>query len=312
MSWRPNAPLENLKARAENLALIRRFFNDRGVMEVEVPVIGSNTVTDPQLDSLQVPGMGFLQTSPEYFMKRLLAAGSGDIYSLGKAFRADESGRLHNAEFTLLEWYRLGLDDRALASEVVGLIQTLVPDVAVAESAYADLFQEACGLNPHRATVEQLRQCARQHLDVRWDDDNRNVWLDLLFTHLVEPAMPDGLQVVLDFPASQAALARCEVNVEGDPVARRFEIYWGGVELANGYRELTDAREQRERFARDNEQRVRMGKPVIDVDAGLLAALSEGLPECAGVALGVDRLLMKVTGEAAIDQVISFAIGFAR
>lgn len=305
--WQPTASIPTLQARALALAHIRAFFSERGVMEVETPQLAATTVTDPQLDSLSlVAGAGFLQTSPEYFMKRLLSAGSGPIFSMAKAFRADEQGKHHSPEFTMLEWYRPGFDDRQLAEEVVNLVGSLAPASRVQRNSYAELFQQACGLNPHQATVVELRQLAGEALDIHWLDENKSLWLDLLFTHLVEPTFSDCVQVVFDYPECQSALAKVEQNAQGEWIARRFEVYWKGLELANGYWELTDANEQRRRFDADVAARKTMNKRHIEPDQGLLAALDAGMPACAGVALGVDRLLMCLLELTSIEQVQSF------
>ncbi|WP_019603318.1 EF-P lysine aminoacylase EpmA [Teredinibacter turnerae] len=315
MSWQPTATMDALARRAQMIQQVRSFFAARSVLEVDVPVIGRATVTDLNLDSLCVTHAvgsagstlsGYLQTSPEFFMKRLLAAGSGDIYYLGKAFRADESGRIHNPEFTMLEWYRCAMDDRALSDEVVSLCRAIQPSVDVVVTEYGAVFEQHTGLNPHTCSTETLADYARAHLGVDWFDEPRGLWLDLLFTHCVEPQLGDGLVVIRDFPACQCALARVVPDETGVPVARRFEVYWGGIELANGYWELVDAQEQRARFMQDNKARVAQGKPEIALDNDFLAALDAGLPECAGVALGIDRLLMCASGCSQIGEVMSF------
>lgn len=309
MNWQPDASLPMLSLRAHIYHQIRSFFADKQVLEVDTPLLAASTVSDPNLDSFAINNTGaagYLQTSPEYFMKRLLAAGVGDIYSLSKAFRPDESGRYHNREFTLLEWYRTGFDDRALARELVDLIARLSPDVEPHFATYGELFEAACGINPHGASVAALRSLGQQMLGVDWQDEHKSVWLDLLFTHKVEPTMGERLQVVWDYPVCQSALARVDTDDRGQAVARRFEIYWQGIELANGYWELTDADEQRRRFEEDNALRVQLGRATVLPDEHLLAALEHGLPGCAGVALGVDRLLMCLSGAPSISQVISF------
>lgn len=311
MFWQPTASIDDLAYRAQVLADVRQFFAARGVMEVDVPALGASTVTDVNLDSLRVASalghVGYLQTSPEYFMKRLLAAGSGAVYYLGKAFRSDECGRNHNPEFTMLEWYRPGYNDTQLMAEVADLCRSLKPELTVVEISYKALFERHCGLNPHLAPTDALGDLARASVGVDWQDEPRSVWLDLLFSHRVEPLLTDALYVVNDFPSCQAALARLGSNAQGETVAKRFEVYWLGRELANGYWELTDPVEQRSRFAKDNLQRQRLGKAAVEVDTAFLAALDYGLPDCAGVALGVDRLLMCLAGKSKISQVMSFA-----
>ncbi len=305
MPWQPSATIETLQKRAIILSRIRAFFAQQGVMEVEVPALSRTTVTDPHIESLVLESGGYLQTSPEYYMKRLLAAGSGSIYSLAKAYRSDETGRLHNPEFTMLEWYRLEYDDRQLADELLALIRSF-EQVEATQTSYGDLFEDACALNPHRASVEQLREVAKSKLDVDWTNEPKASWLDLLFTHLVEPRLK-GLTVIFDYPVCQSALAQIKENAQGELVARRFEVYWKGVELANGYWELRDVAEQKRRFESDCMLRKQMNKVAIEPDTSLLQALQAGLPACAGVALGVDRLLMCLLGKGHISQVMAFS-----
>lgn len=312
--WRPNAPIEHLRARAAILAQIRTFFAERQVLEVETPVLSKCAVSDPFIDSLEVsfgfqPGIEderlYLQTSPEYAMKRLLAAGSGDIYQMAKVFRNGESGRRHNPEFTLLEWYRLGFDDRQLMAEVEALIREVVPALQVRYLSYADLFEQELGLDPHRATLEQLQQRCREHVEAPFDDDDRDTWLNLLMSHVLEPRL-QGAVFIHSYPASQAALARVREDAQGRPVAARFELFVDGVELANGYHELTDAAEQARRLNADQQQRAALGLPQRPLDTRLVQALAAGMPDCAGVALGVDRLVMLALGADSLDQVVSF------
>ena len=284
---------------------IRAFFMARGVLEVETPLLSRAGNTDPSIASLEVCDGGWLHTSPEFPMKRLLAAGSGDIYQICKVFRGGESGRFHNPEFTLLEWYRLGFDDRRLADEVV----TLIGEVAerrfdVVSVSYRDLFLDALGIDPLRTGVVELQTLANARGIAPDGDMSRDDWLDLLLSHVVTPSFPaDRLTVVTDYPASQAALAR--LNGDGE-MAARFEIYWGPLELANGYFELRDPVEQRRRVAAEQSARRQRGLPSIRADERFLQAIDHGLPDCAGVALGLDRLLMKVMGAEHIDEVIAF------
>lgn len=309
MSWRPTADLQHIRLRASVNAAIRRFFDERNVLEVETPILGRYTVSEPNIESYKLANSdesAFLQTSPEYAMKRLLAAGLGDIYSLSKAFRVDESGRYHNREFTLLEWYRLGFDDRELARELVDLIESLAPGQTAHFESYATLFELATGLHPELASVAELKAVAHSELDINWRDEDRSLWLDVLFTHLVEPYFGERLQVVFDYPACQSALARVVPDRQGFPVARRFELYWKGIELANGYWELTNADEQQRRFTQDNQRRSAMALNSVDADTDLLAALAHGLPDCAGVAIGVDRLIMCLADASSIEDVLTF------
>lgn len=305
--WQPTADLLTLQKRAKLLSDCRSFFSARGVLETDVPVLGATGVSDPNIECFQVENFS-LQSSPEYFMKRLLAAGSGDIYCLGKAFRKEEAGAKHSPEFTLLEWYRLGYDDRQLACEVVDLLSFVAGErLADCIRSYEDVFLAASGLNPHTATAEELANCARAHLDIHFDLPHKSAWLDLLFTHLVEPNFGRDLYVIHDFPACQAALARTVQTANGYTIARRFEVYWCGLELANGYWELCDPEEQRRRFAQDLQLRTESGKILPVIDEHLLAALEAGLPPCAGVALGIDRLLMCLSGQTDIRAVQAFS-----
>lgn len=308
-SWQPQASLDRLRQRAALYRQLRDFFAQREVCEVEVPVLARAAVSDPHIDSICATAGGeslYLQTSPEFFMKRLLAAGSGDIYSLGKAFRNGEVGKRHNPEFTMLEWYRLGWDEHRLMDEVAQLIGCCARLPALEKLSYRELFVRHLDIDPHTASVPSLRALALKHCDIEWDDDDRDVWLDLLMTHVIEPHMIEGLTLIFDFPASQAALARCGLDHQGQTVARRFEAYVNGVELANGYWELCDASEQARRLEADLEKRQRMKLPQYPVDQHLLEALESGLPECAGVALGVDRLMMLSSGEKDIRALLAF------
>lgn len=322
-SRRPGADLDKLKTRARMLAAIRAFFAARGVMEVETPILSQAAATDPHLDSFATryhgPGLPagqtlYLHTSPEFPMKRLLAAGSGPIYQLCKVFRQGERGRRHNPEFTLLEWYRPGWGHHALMDEVEALVrQCLGASRALAPAerlTYAQVFQRHAGIDPLQASVDGLRACARAHGLTMADgaeDADRDFWCDLLMSHIVEPQLGQGRPTFIhEYPASQAALARL---VPGRPeVAARFELYLEGVELANGFHELADAAEQRARFEQGNRRRAAQNQPAMPVDERLLAALAHGLPDCSGVALGVDRLAMLACGVSDIDGVIAFPL----
>ncbi len=293
------------------LAGVRAFFAARHVLEVETPMLSPAGATDPALESLGVSTFTpprFLHTSPEFPMKRLLAAGSGDIYQIARVFRAGEAGRYHNPEFTLLEWYRTGFDARRLMDEVESLVRTLAGATdpgAGMRLSYAEAFRRHAGLDPMCADEEELADCAADHdIDLTGVLD-RDGWLDLLMSEVVAPAFPAGrLTFVHDYPASQAALARLRPR---DPtVAERFELYWGSLELANGFHELVDAREQARRFEQDLASRKARGLVPMPVDVRLLAALESGLPDCSGVALGVDRLLMCLTGRTHIREVLAF------
>lgn len=309
--WQPAASCAALRQRAALLAAIRRFFAERGALEVEVPLLSRRAVSDPHIDSVTAlcnGAPGYLASSPEFALKRLLAAGIGDCYSLGKAFRDNEAGGRHNPEFTLLEWYRCGWDDRRLMLEVGDLLRSTLHTDAVHSCSYRALFQQHLQLDPHSATEQQLRDCVDRELQLSFAPADRNECLDLLLSHRLEAAMAPGITLVYDFPASQAALARIEPDDRGVAVARRFEAYVNGMELANGYWELTDSAEQRRRFDADHRHRAAARQHVYPYDERLLAALTAGMPECAGVALGVDRLLMLAGGFDTIEQVLAFPI----
>lgn len=302
-NWRPTADLVSLTARADLLAQIRSYFAAQEVMEVETPCLSASTVTDPYLDAFNL-GDKYLQTSPEYAMKRLLAAGSGDIYQITKAFREKESGRYHNPEFTLLEWYRLNFNLDDMFAELDELLRLTLGTHTLQRFRYPDLFEQFLNLDIHTTTNEQLIEVV-EHQCGGLQVDDRNDCLTTLFASCIEPKI--GLEVpcvVSHFPASQASLARLD---EQDPrLARRFEVYYQGVELANGFHELTDANEQASRFEADNRKRVRYQRAEKPIDQHLLSALSAGLPDCVGVALGIDRLLMVKLNRENISDVLSF------
>lgn len=306
--WRPGADLAVLRARAQMLQSIRQFFQQRQLLEVDLPVLSGAFGSDLCIEPISAVVNGhsaYLQSSPEFFLKRLLAAGSGDVFALGRAFRDHERGRRHNPEFTLLEWYRCGWDQWQLMQELQELVLSLLGPRPVASYSYAELFVAATGLDPHDASDAQL--LARAKPLGEWVAANRAACLDLLFAELVEPALPSGLVLIWDFPLSHSALAELATNRAGQSVACRFELYCDGVELANGYRELTDAAAQRQRFSVEIEQRRSAGQAVTPLDEHFLAALESGLPPCAGVAVGVDRLLMCQLGCDDIDEVLPFS-----
>lgn len=322
--WRPSASLDILKLRARMLADIRAFFFERGLLEVETPFLSAAATPDPALASLATHYTGplyprgqtlYLHTSPEFPMKRLLAAGSGSIYQICKVFRDGESGRLHNPEFTLIEWYRVGINHFALMDEVEALVRTaLAGRVPLAETQrlrYRQAFEQHAGLDPHTAGAADFARAARKHgieppasLDPHGEED---AWRDLLLTHVVEPQLGQGrLSFLYDYPASQASLAR--VRAGDPPVAERFELYLQGVELANGFHELADAHEQRARFQRQLQARAAAGQTQMPMDENLLGALRHGLPSCAGVALGFDRLVMLAAGVKSVQETLAFPI----
>jgi lysyl-tRNA synthetase class 2 len=316
--WRPGAPLANLKVRAAILQQIRAFFTERGVLEVETPTLSAAALSSPAIDSFvtrytgpgHVAGVNlYLHTSPEFPMKRLLAAGSGPIYQLGKVFRQGEAGRRHNPEFTLLEWYRPGFDHHALMDEVAVLVAPILGLQEVAERmSYRDAFIRYAAVDPFVASIAELRATAQHHGIEGFDaGEERDIWLDLILSHRIEPHLgEDRLCFLTEYPASQAALAR--LNPDNPAVAERFELYYKGVELANGFHELGDSMEQCKRFEAELAERATQGREQPPMDERLLAALETGLPECAGVALGVDRLVMLAVGAESLDEVIAFSI----
>jgi lysyl-tRNA synthetase class 2 len=316
--WRPTAPRRALQERARMLGQVRAFFAARGVMEVETPVLCGAGVTDPNLQNLtttcRLPGDAhprklFLQTSPEYAMKRLLAAGSGPIYQICKAFRADELGRHHNPEFTIVEWYRPGFDDGAMVRECADLVATVTGAEAgeVKTMTYRRAFERFAGVDPLTASTTGIIERAAD-LGLAPGDPggmSREGWLDLLLGHVVAPRLGhDGPLFLTEFPAAQAALARL---IPGRPqVSARFELFIAGIEIANGFHELADPAEQRRRFEADRGARRERGLEDAPIDERLLAALAAGLPDSSGIALGLDRLLMVATGATALHEVIAF------
>lgn len=308
IDWQPSASIEKLQLRAKILAQIRQFFAARNVLEIETPLLCSTTATDPHIASISADKNRFLQTSPEFCMKRLLAAGSGSIYQICKSFRDDEIGRLHNPEFTILEWYRTGFNHLQLMTEMDQLLQEILKTAAAQRYTYQEIFEKYLQLNPHSSSVAELKQCAEKNniTATVLEDENPDSWLHVLLTHLIEPKLgKDAPIFIYDFPISQAALARIR---PGNPaVAERFEVYYKGIELANGYHELADANEQRKRFANDLEKRKQLGYREIPADEKLLIALSHGFPDCAGVALGIDRLVMLAANANSIAEIMSFA-----
>jgi len=308
MSWQPRAKLQVIRERARVYNQIRAFFNNRGYLEVDTPVLMPATSTDANIESIAVAYAErslYLQTSPEFAMKRLLAAGSDSIFQICHAFRQGESGRLHNPEFSLLEWYRVGYDYHQLMAEIELLITTLsLRRCNFSRISYKDLFSQSLGLDLNKATLESLREHCRQMVpgaDVTGLEFDQ--CLDLLLSMVIAPSMR-GYQFVYDYPKSQAALAR--INVDDSAVAERFELFFDGIELANGFSELTDPTQQRSRFEQDIEIRGNRGLPQYAIDERLLAALESGLEDCAGVAIGLDRLLMVILGLDSIDQVLTF------
>lgn len=314
--WQPSASIDTLLARAKILAEIRRFFSERGLLEVETPVLSEFGVTDLHLATFHTEFVApfdslsktlWLGTSPEYHMKRLLAAGSGPIFQIGKVFRNEEAGSRHNPEFTMLEWYRPHFDMYRLINEVDDLLQQIL-DCKPAESlSYQFVFQEYLGLDPLSVERSALVEAARKHGFAASDDEDRDTLLQFLFSEVIEPQIgQDAPVAVYHFPSSQAALA--QLSPEDYRVAERFEFYYQGLELANGFHELTDAAEQQRRFELDNRLREKRGLPPQAIDTRFIAALQAGIPNTSGVALGVDRLIMLALGLKDIREVLAFSI----
>lgn len=322
--WRPSADLQELRQRAQLLAAIREFFAERDVLEVETPLLCNATGTDPNLDFFssqfhsppQNPTL-FLQTSPEFAMKRLLAAGSGSIYQICKAFRNGEAGRFHNPEFTILEWYRIGFGLQELMQEVAELLLVLLadamPQLSVKYVSYQTIFREMTGLDALCFERSLYRDYANgvgaAEADSLCQDDHA-MWLDFLFSHRVQNAMPKQVVfLVHGYPAIQSSLAR--INPQDPRISDRFEVFINGIELGNGFFELKDASEQSARFDREIAYRQQHGLAAVTKDQLFLDALQTGLPDCSGIAIGLDRLLMIVTGCSTIEQVIAFPTGIA-
>ncbi|MBF6984636.1 elongation factor P--(R)-beta-lysine ligase [Pasteurella multocida] len=315
-NWQPSASIENLLARAKIIAEIRRFFTDRGLLEVETPVLSEFGVTDVHLSTFNTTFISptaekskalWLSTSPEYHMKRLLAAGSGPIFQLCHVFRNEEAGQRHNPEFTMLEWYRPHFDMYRLINEVDDLLQQILDCKPTESLSYQFVFQEYVGLDPLSAEKAELVAKAKQYHLQQAEQEDRDTLLQFLFSTVVEPNIgKENPVAVYHFPATQAALA--QIISEDHRVAERFEFYYKGLELANGFHELTDVNEQLHRFEQDNVQRQKMGLPQRQIDKRLLGALQAGVPNCSGIALGVDRLLMIALGANAIHEVMAFGI----
>ena len=319
-AWTPSASRDALHLRARVNRLVREFFHARGVLEVETPVLSLAGNTDPNIASFHLefsgrtdgaPRTRWLRTSPEFALKRLLAAGIGDCYELGRVFRDGEAGGRHNPEFSMLEWYRVGWDHRRLIEETAELVRAALSMVGRGATlrvlAYRELYRARLGIDPFVASEADL-QAALGDVAIDPQGLTRDDWLDLLMTHRLQPAFDCGeLLAVTDYPSSQCALARIRDDGDGHPVAERFELYLGPVELANGYHELFDASEQAARFSRDGAVRRSRNAPVPPTDERLLAALQAGMPACAGVALGMDRLLMAMLGTPRIADTLAFA-----
>ncbi len=302
------------------LSTVREFFSQRNVLEVETPTLYPSANPEPMIEGFQLPNLNadrvglHLQTSPEFAMKRLLAAGSGAIFQICRAYRKNESGRHHNPEFTILEWYRPGFSLRELMSEVEALLLRVLPEWSIQHNtvflSYQTVFQETTGLNPLTATIQDFISVAIKFGCSEAEEicaDNRSAWLDFLFSHVVQSRLPKQCIVfVYNYPACQAALAR--LHPQHPEVAERVEVFIDGVELGNGFQELTDAVQQRQRFIQQQAERKQHGMVVPELDEFFLNALESGIPECAGIAIGLDRLLMKICNINKIQHVLTFSL----
>jgi lysyl-tRNA synthetase class 2 len=322
--WKPACGIEKLQVRASMLSTIRAFFSQREVLEVETPLLCQATGTDPQLDFFSTDyhyppdnKTMYLQTSPEFAMKRLLAAGSGSIFQLCKAFRNGEEGRFHNPEFTILEWYRVNFTMWQLIDEVVELLVELMDGYYRVESinkiSYCDVFKQMTGLNPLVFCQEKYAAYALHHSiedAINICGNDHTMWLDFIFSYKVQPNFKQGtLTIVHGYPAIQSSLAR--INRDNPDIADRFEVFIEGVEVGNGFFELSDAKEQERRFDQENKIRKLSGLAHVEKDLFFLEALKQGLPDCSGIALGVDRLLMMLTNAQKLSDVMSFPMSRA-
>lgn len=323
-NWTPTASILTLHQRAAFIKKVRLFFEQLNFLEVETPILSAHTVTDPFLASFSTSCFGntyYLQTSPEYHMKRLLAAGSGPIFQITHSFRQDEKGSRHNPEFTMLEWYYPNYNHHQLMDQMANFLTFMLNDFDLSiknspaqRMSYEAIFQHYLQINPHLASIEILQSCAQQnHLEIAHLVDHnmdKDTWLDLLMSHCIEPKLGlDYPLFIYDYPVSQAALSVARRDSEKSySVGERFEVYYQGIELANGFHELTDAAEQKKRFEENLEKRQRLNLPTLSLDHYFLNALEDGLPACSGVALGLDRLLMLALNKKKIADVMSFTI----
>ncbi len=318
--WQPTISLERLQHRARLLEKIRIFFKNRQILEVDTPILSQSTVTDPYLQSFstiyQVSKDSktqklYLQTSPEFLMKRLLAAGSGPIYQIAHAFRNDgERGRWHNPEFTLLEWYRPGFNLSQLMDETDDFLQTILECDPAIRLTYQQIFEEMIGIDPHQASLSTLIKIAKDqniHLHNEKTLTNKDSWLQLILDNIMQQKAYSGRPIfIYDFPASQACLAQIR---DGNPnVAERVEVYLQGIELANGFYELTDVVEQKKRFLKDVEQRKQQDLEFVPISESLLGALAQGLPVCSGIAFGIDRLIALCLHVKQLEEIMTFPI----
>ncbi len=308
-SWEPNASRKLLETRAELLNKVRIFFLERGVLEVETPLLASSSITDPNIEIFETESeqKKYLQTSPEYAMKRLLCAGSGPIFQIAKAFRSQEIGRYHNPEFSIIEWYRPDYDYHKLMSEVFELIQVCLGRSDCKKISYRDIFCDLLEIDPFIATEQELLAVACIYLDDIRLDLTKSEILDLLMVNILQPKLSsEGACFIFDYPEDQAALARLRID-NGIVVAERFELFIDGIELANGYTELANESEQRMRFISDNQLRIEFGKKPRAIDEKFMSALKSGLPFSSGVAVGLDRLLMLQAGCSSIAETLAFS-----
>jgi len=322
MTWQSTLTWNNAQKRAKILQQIRQFFAERNVVEVETPALSQGTVTDVYLNAISCKydfladspaGHStelFLQTSPEFHMKRLLASGYGCIFQIAKAFRHEESGKNHNPEFTMLEWYRIGFDQFELMSEVENLLQVVLGGNKAIFTSYQDIFITNVAVDPLEASFDELVEVLNRHdkaADWLIEMNDADLLLQFIFTEIIEPTIGiEQPQFIYDFPIAQASLAKR--SIDDARVAQRFECYFKGIELVNGFNELTDANEQQIRFEEDNAKRKEQGLPVKPIDTNFIAALNHGLPQCSGVALGIDRLVMLALNIKNISEVQSFSI----
>lgn len=321
--WRPSASLDNARLRAEVYTRIRQFFADRSVLEVETPLLGRYGSSHPEITHLRShyyppggrAGQGrldlMLQSSPEHAMKRLLAAGSGPIYQLCKAFRAGESDKTHNPEFTILEWYRLGQTHRTLMHEVGDLLRQLMPGLTITHVPYGELFERHVGIDPHQCEAAELGHWLSSrlpHSNVELAARDKATAIDTIFSVAVQPELNALASCVMPFDYPEEMACNSRISTSTPRKAERFEVFLGGIEVGNGYHEETSATEQRARFDTENMRRVALGMHAVPVDEWLLAAIDNGLPPCAGVALGVDRLLMFLANARSIDEVLTFPL----
>lgn len=311
-NWQANVARDVLLIRAQLLEKIRYFMRERNILEVDTPILSTASISDPNIQSVSASLSNrqhaqpfFLSTSPEFCMKRLLACGSGAIYQITKVFRDDEIGRLHQPEFSMLEWYQPGYDHHDLMDEVSALLVCLGLTPAQ-QNTYENAFREYLDINPHKASISELQTLA-SNLGLNGESSERSILLEFIFSHSVSPNLGQKIPLLLyNYPVCQAALAR--ISVDELPIAERFELFINGMEIANGFHELTDANEQRRRFELENQLRHQRGSAEVAVDEQFLSALEAGLPDCAGVAIGLDRLLMVLSDKQQISEVMTFPL----